>query len=62
MRRLRRPQSPGAIFAVPVLLGLTACAGLFLGLVGDGAWDAAAWIMLGFLPAALGVAFLIDRT
>ncbi|MCY1271379.1 hypothetical protein D9M68_288490 [compost metagenome] len=46
-RNLRR------VFAAPALLALLGFAGLFAALLGDGWWDALAWLGLG-LPALLG--------
>ena len=40
-------------FAIPVLLAVLGAAGLFAALLGDGGWDALAWLGLG-LPALLG--------
>lgn len=40
-------------FALPVLIGLLGAIGLFAALLGDGWWDALAWLGLG-LPAVLG--------
>ena len=34
-------------FALPLLIGLLSAAGLFSALLGDGAWDAVAWLGLG---------------
>lgn len=47
-------------FAIPALIGLLSAAGLFAALLGDGAWDALAWLGLG-LPAVLGVWPLLPR-
>ncbi|MBV4532536.1 hypothetical protein HU719_014050 [Pseudomonas sp. SWRI107] len=41
------------IFAWPALLAVLGLAGLFAALLGDGAWDALAWLGLG-LSAAIG--------
>lgn len=40
-------------FAIPALLATLGAAGLFAALLGDGGWDALAWLGLG-LPAVLG--------
>jgi hypothetical protein len=40
-------------FALPLLIGLLSAVGLLSALLGDGGWDAVAWLGLG-LPAALG--------
>ena len=40
-------------FAIPALLAVLGAAGLFAALLGDGAWDALAWLGLG-LPAVIG--------
>lgn len=40
-------------FAIPALLAALSAAGLFAALLGDGGWDALAWLGLG-LPAVLG--------
>ncbi|MES2421910.1 MAG: hypothetical protein V4595_11530 [Pseudomonadota bacterium] len=34
------------IFALPILLGVSTCAGLGAGLVGDGVWDVGAGLLL----------------
>lgn len=47
-------------FALPLLIGLLSALGLFSALLGDGAWDAVAWLGLG-LPAALGCWPLLKR-
>lgn len=47
-------------FALPLLIGLLTALGLFSALLGDGAWDAVAWLGLG-LPAALGCWPLLKR-
>lgn len=41
------------IFAWPGLIAALGAAGLFAALLGDGAWDALAWLGLG-IPAWLG--------
>ena len=48
MKRLRH-----STFALPVLVGLGSAIGLFCALLGDGVWDAVAWLGLG-VPALLG--------
>ena len=48
MKRLR-----AATFALPGAIALLASAGLFAALLGDGAWDALAWLGLGLI-ALLG--------
>lgn len=48
MRRWRE-----STFAIPALLALLGVAGLFAALLGDGWWDALAWLGLG-VPALLG--------
>ncbi|MDH0893569.1 MULTISPECIES: hypothetical protein [unclassified Pseudomonas] len=47
-------------FAIPTALGLLSAAGLFAALLGDGPWDALAWLGLG-LPAVLGTWPLLRR-
>lgn len=47
-------------FAIPTAISLLSAAGLFAALLGDGWWDALAWLGLG-LPAALGVWPLLPR-
>lgn len=47
-------------FAIPTVIGLLSAAGLFAALLGDGWWDALAWLGLG-LPALLGVWPLLPR-
>ncbi len=36
----------GQIFALPILLGVSTCAGLGAGLIGDGVWDVGAGLLL----------------
>lgn len=55
MRRWRE-----STFAIPALLGVLSAAGLFAALLGDGPWDALAWLGLG-LPAVLGCWPLLRR-
>ena len=47
-------------FAIPALLAVLGAAGLFAALLGDGGWDALAWLGLG-LPAVLGSWPLLRR-
>lgn len=47
-------------FRLPGLIALLGLAGLFAALLGDGWWDALAWVGLG-LPALLGVWPLLCR-
>ena len=47
-------------FAIPALLALLGATGLFAALLGDGAWDALAWLGLG-LPAVIGTWSLLRR-
>ena len=55
MKRLR-----AATFALPGAIAMLASAGLFAALLGDGAWDALAWLGLG-LPAVIGTWSLLRR-
>ncbi|UXY53504.1 hypothetical protein [Pseudomonas tohonis] len=48
------------IFAVPALLAALTATGLVGALLGDGIWDALAWVGLG-IPAALGIRPLLLR-
>ncbi|WJN59168.1 hypothetical protein [Pseudomonas sp. SO81] len=47
-------------FAIPTLIGALSAGGLFAALLGDGPWDALAWLGLG-LPAVLGCWPLLRR-
>ncbi|BAU74058.1 hypothetical protein [Metapseudomonas furukawaii] len=47
-------------FALPTLIGLLSAAGLFSALLGDGGWDAVAWLGLG-IPAVLGTWPMLRR-
>ena len=47
-------------FAIPAALGGLSAVGLFAALLGDGPWDALAWLGLG-LPALLGTWPLLKR-
>lgn len=42
------------VFGMPLLIGVLGAAGLFAALLGDGWWDALAWVGLG-LPVWYGV-------
>ncbi len=44
---LRKPQSLGDIFGIPLLLGVLSTIGLISALVGDGIWDGVSWLTLG---------------
>ncbi|MFK0311951.1 hypothetical protein ACIQUF_11980 [Pseudomonas sp. NPDC090233] len=48
------------IFAWPAVIAILGAAGLFAALLGDGAWDALAWLGLG-IPALLGLRGLCGR-
>ncbi|TLX55206.1 hypothetical protein DN824_10160 [Stutzerimonas nosocomialis] len=48
-------------FLLPTLIALLSAFGLFAALLGDGAWDAPAWLGLG-IPAVLGSWPLLRRT
>lgn len=48
-------------FALPMLIGLLSTIGLISALLGDGGWDAVAWLGLG-LPAVLGCWPLLQRS
>jgi len=56
-----RSQPNRKIFAWPLLIGLMGAAGLFAALLGDGWWDALAWLGLG-VPAVLGLRGLFVRS
>ncbi|MDD2050315.1 hypothetical protein [Pseudomonas putida] len=49
-----RSQSTAKVFTWPLVIGLAGAAGLFAALLGDGWWDALAWLGLG-IPALLGL-------
>lgn len=49
-----KSQSTRRIFAWPALIAALGAAGLFAALLGDGVWDALAWLGLG-VPAWLGL-------
>ncbi|UVE18179.1 hypothetical protein NVV93_01895 [Pseudomonas sp. LS44] len=53
-------QSLWRVFAAPLLLALLGFAGLLTALLGDGLWDALAWLGLG-LAALLGYWALLPR-
>lgn len=48
-------------FALPLLLGLFSAIGLISALLGDGGWDAVAWLGLG-LPAVIACWPLLPRS
>ncbi|GLH30940.1 MULTISPECIES: hypothetical protein [Pseudomonas] len=48
------------IFTWPAAIGLLGAAGLFAALLGDGAWDALAWLGLG-VPVILSLRGLCRR-
>ncbi|MBD8683161.1 hypothetical protein [Pseudomonas sp. CFBP 13719] len=48
------------VFRIPLLVGVLGATGLFAALLGDGGWDALAWIGLG-VPAVLGVWGLVRK-
>ena len=48
------------VFGIPLAIGLIGAAGLFAALLGDGWWDALAWVGLG-IPAVLGGWGLVRR-
>ncbi|MFL7964814.1 MULTISPECIES: hypothetical protein [Pseudomonas] len=55
-----RQSSFWKVFGIPVVIGALSAAGLFSALLGDGAWDAVAWVGLG-IPTVLGVWGLLKR-
>ncbi|WHS60968.1 hypothetical protein [Pseudomonas sp. G2-4] len=55
-----RQSSFWKVFGIPVVIGVLSAAGLFSALLGDGAWDAVAWVGLG-VPTALGTWGLLKR-
>jgi amino acid permease len=59
---MKKKQSLGAIFAIPLLLALVSIAGLVVALTGDGFRDAAAWLALGIPVAAVVWAMKTHRT
>jgi hypothetical protein len=59
MTKKKKP-SLGPVFAMPALIALSGAAGLFAALLGDGWWDALAWVGLA-VPAALSMRGLISR-
>ncbi|WP_286915938.1 MULTISPECIES: hypothetical protein [Pseudomonas] len=48
------------VFGIPLVIGLIGATGLFAALLGDGWWDALAWVGLG-IPAVLGGWGLVRR-
>jgi hypothetical protein len=59
---MKKKQSLGAIFAIPLLLALVSISGLVVALTGDGFRDAAAWLALGIPVAAVVWAMKTRRT
>lgn len=55
-----RSRSTRRIFAWPAAIAVLGGAGLFAALLGDGAWDALAWLGLG-VPAVLCLRALCSR-
>ncbi|UZE17537.1 hypothetical protein LOY70_27410 [Pseudomonas sp. B21-054] len=55
-----RQSSFWKVFGIPVVIGVLSAAGLFSALLGDGAWDAVAWVGLG-IPTVLGTWGLLKR-
>jgi len=41
------PQTPGAMWRCPVVLGMATAVGLLSALLGDSIWDTLSWIGLG---------------
>ncbi|MEE1866305.1 MULTISPECIES: hypothetical protein [Pseudomonas] len=50
----RKSSGLAAVFGMPTLIALLGSLGLFAALLGDGWWDALAWVGLG-LPAWYGL-------
>ena len=48
------------LWRLPILLGGITAVGLLSGLLGDGAWDAVAWLGLG-VPVAAGLWYGLRR-
>ena len=55
-----RQSSFWKVFGIPVVIGALSAAGLFSALLGDGMWDAVAWVGLG-VPTVLGTWGLLKR-
>jgi uncharacterized membrane protein YjjP (DUF1212 family) len=55
----RRKRSIARVFAWPLALFAATASGLILGLTGEGWRDAAAWLLLGSVPAV--VIFALSR-
>jgi hypothetical protein len=51
---MSRPARFRPVYVAPLAIGLLSAAGLFAALLGDGWWDALAWLGLG-LPVALSL-------
>ena len=56
----KKPSSFWPVFGIPLLIGLIGAAGLFAALLGDGWWDALAWVGLG-IPALVSFRGLLRR-
>lgn len=56
-----RRQSPGAIFAAPIVIAVLGLVGLVSALTGDGWRDALSWVALGVPMAAIGWAMKVRR-
>ncbi|MXP42572.1 hypothetical protein GRI75_13080 [Altererythrobacter soli] len=57
----RRKRSVARVFAWPLALFAATIAGLVLGLTGEGWRDAAAWLLLGSVPAVMIFALMRPR-
>lgn len=57
----RHRRSVWQIWRLPLVLGLASAAGLTAALIGDGAWDAASWALLGLPAAVCGAGLLPGR-
>ncbi len=56
----RKKSSLWPVFGMPALIALLGAAGLFAALLGDGWWDALAWVGLA-VPAVLSLRGLLAR-
>ena len=59
---MKKSQSVGAIFAIPLLLALVSIVGLVVALTGDGLRDAASWAALAIPVFAVVWAMRARRT